>query len=255
MSFFTQNPPGAVSETLSAGASEAYPIIRGITVDLWPTAINFLVAIISIAFLNLWMAGGLTIMIIAYAALAVWRTRINRKREERIRPYTEKQTRNWITALTYQDLIKQFSRQEDTEAELAILYKEIVEINRQRAVAMTWIWMGQEFLWKLAVVMVYGYGGYLVLVTKTLKIGDLILFVAFMDRAMGPLSYILDIYDNMQVGLVSVERMFKIWDKPIEVKDEPNAGKLIIDKATVRFKNVNFYYRDKNQISLMSNCS
>ena len=244
MPYFYTNAPGAIAEKINAGLREAFPAIQIIMADVWPTLVKFLIAVVTISFINKWIALGLAVVMVAYSILALWRTKINKAAEEHYRKSTEESGKRWIGAITYQELIKQFAREDDVEAEMMVIYKNMIDRQRQRFIVTSWIGLAQEFMWKLVVGFVYGYGGYLVIAEKSLAVGDLILFIAYMEKAMNPLSYVLSLYDRMQTNLVSIRRMLTVWDTPVEVKDADGAPDLAVAEGAVEFKNVTFFYRD-----------
>lgn len=244
MPFFYRNSPGALAEKINSGIRETFPVVQIVLVEIWPTIFKFFVAVIAISFINKWIAMGLAVVMVGYGALSVWRSRINKKAEEHYRKQVEENGRVWINAISYQELIKQFAREEDMVAELALIFRELFRVQKARYILTSWIDIAQELMWKVVVFFVYGYGGYLVLTQKSLTVGDLILFVSYMDRAMSPLSYVLRLYDQMQTGLVSIRRMLTVWDTPIDVKDIEGAKDIVTTKGEVELKNITFYYRD-----------
>ncbi|HMK84209.1 MAG TPA: ABC transporter ATP-binding protein, partial [Candidatus Bathyarchaeia archaeon] len=95
----------------------------------------------------------------------------------------------------------------------------------------------------LGIVMVYLYGGNLIVSASTiLTIGDLTLFARYMLRLAMPLrdlSMLIGQWINAASGL---ERVHAIEDGPKETEDRPDAADLKIAQGRVEFKNVTFGY-------------
>jgi len=95
----------------------------------------------------------------------------------------------------------------------------------------------------LGITFIYLYGGSIIVSQPLiLTIGGLTLFTRYMMRLSFPLrdfSMISGTWINASAGL---ERIQEIMDSPVEVKDEPNAQEITIEKGEVEFKNVTFGY-------------
>jgi ABC-type multidrug transport system fused ATPase/permease subunit len=77
-----------------------------------------------------------------------------------------------------------------------------------------------------------------------LMVGDLILFISYLNRVLGPLGSVMQIYDSIQVGMVSVQRLFKLWDYPDNVTDTPDAKPIQVTDGSIEFKRVSFSYKN-----------
>lgn len=72
-------------------------------------------------------------------------------------------------------------------------------------------------------------------------------FMSFLTAAMSiyrPLKSVTNINNNLQDGLASAERTFKLIDQPATIKDNKNAGELKVTKGQIEFKDVSFNYGD-----------
>ncbi len=258
MPFFYKTPPGALVEQIGPGTRESFPIIEIILVEIWPIFIRLVLAITAIAVINSLMGVMLGVLMVLYAVVSLYKSRVNASYEEKIKPYFEASGKVLMQSITYQELIKQFTREEDFEAEAFAITRIVLEKRRQQAIYRVTYAFIQELLWKIAEVLALGYGGYLVVVEKSLSVGDLVLFMAFIERAMGPLSGLMNSYDQIQSNLVSVRRMLKVWDTPSEVEDKPDAKNLKIKKGEVEFRNVTFEYSSpsgKKPVTVFKNFS
>jgi ABC-type multidrug transport system fused ATPase/permease subunit len=99
----------------------------------------------------------------------------------------------------------------------------------------------------LGITLVYVYGGNLIASPGALlTIGGLTLFTRYMMRLSFPLrdlSTLSGVWINASAGL---ERVYEMMDTPIDVKDNPDAREIPIEKGKVEFKDVTFgYVKDK----------
>jgi len=95
----------------------------------------------------------------------------------------------------------------------------------------------------LGITLVYVYGGNLIASPASmLTIGGLTLFTRYMMRLSFPLrdlSMLSGVWINASAGL---ERVYEMIDRPVDVKDAPNAREITIEKGKVEFRNVTFGY-------------
>lgn len=86
-------------------------------------------------------------------------------------------------------------------------------------------------------------GGQLVL-GETLTIGELVLFIALIDRFFEPIRDLSQQYNVLQAAMVAGERIFEVLDVEPEVRDKPDAHLLPAIAGRVDYSNVKFGYGD-----------
>ncbi|MBS1507542.1 MAG: ABC transporter ATP-binding protein [Bacteroidetes bacterium] len=102
----------------------------------------------------------------------------------------------------------------------------------------------ENMLTRLSSALVLGYGGYLTL-EHQLTPGDVVMFVAYLDRLYGPIDSLASLWVNLQQNVASIARAFKLVDHRHEEKrgeDWP------IKHGKVEFKNVRFGYTKEREI-------
>jgi len=167
--------------------------------------------------------------------------------QKKYRNSMEKSGRIVMENLFHYQLIKEFSRHDYEELRLKKTFDRGLSVIKRQERVLRGIGVIREVVAILANLWVYGYGGYLVLGGK-LSIGDLILFVAYLARVFDPLGWLTQIYDQLQVGFVSIGRLFKIWDIKPSVDDIPNAKSLKVSAGEVRLEKIGFaYHTSKRQ--------
>ncbi|MDQ3394538.1 MAG: ABC transporter ATP-binding protein/permease [Bacteroidota bacterium] len=105
-----------------------------------------------------------------------------------------------------------------------------------------------QFVGVLVVAALLFYGGRLVLNDQSdIKASEFITFLILYSQIMPPAKSISIAFSAIQRGLASGERIFKVIDTPIEIKDIDGATPIKDFKEGIRFNNVSFAY-DKELI-------
>ena len=102
----------------------------------------------------------------------------------------------------------------------------------------------ENVLTRISSTMVLGYGGYLTLENR-LTPGDVVMFVAYLDRLYQPIDALSSLWVELQQNVVSVTRAFKLIDNNVE---EKKGSELKITKGLIEFKNVHFSYVPEREI-------
>lgn len=90
------------------------------------------------------------------------------------------------------------------------------------------------------------YGGTLVLEgTNGLQASSFIAFIAIFSQVLRPAKAIVTALSTIQIGQASGERIMEILDRPVEIKDSPDAKPMKPFENRIEFKNVSFGYSDK----------
>lgn len=85
-------------------------------------------------------------------------------------------------------------------------------------------------------------------ISGSMTLGDLVLINAFMLQLYMPLHFLGFVYREIKHSLADMERMFTLLDENREIKDKPDAHVLDTNHATIRFRDVHFYYEPDRQI-------
>jgi len=97
------------------------------------------------------------------------------------------------------------------------------------------------FLSSLSIALVAWFGGRLVF-NESLSLGELVLFVALIDRFFAPIRDLSQQYSSMQSAMAAGERIFEVLDVEPEVQDKPDAYRLPAVEGHVEYNNVVFGY-------------
>ncbi len=112
-----------------------------------------------------------------------------------------------------------------------------------------------EWISLAAVSLVLAVGGYLV-TSGNIGLGTLTTFILYSQRLFEPLRQLAERFTQIQGGLTAVERINELLDEEIQIQDSISANNFSKDAQTVNkqfkgkieFKNVNFFYKEGEQI-------
>src|ERR1700748_3662006 len=96
----------------------------------------------------------------------------------------------------------------------------------------------------LSTALVFGYGGYLTLQNR-LTPGDVVMFVAYLDRLYGPIDSLASLWVELQQNIASIARAFRLLEKDVE---EKTAKQLTITDGRIEFRDVRFSYTDEREV-------
>src|SRR6266550_3154238 len=102
-----------------------------------------------------------------------------------------------------------------------------------------------ELIQTIGIALIVWYGGGQVL-RSTLSVGALIAFFQYAQRFYEPISDLSEKYNILQAAMAASERIFKLLDTPVQIKDE---GALTLDHfESLEFRNVWFAYNGQDWV-------
>lgn len=147
-------------------------------------------------------------------------------------------------------VIKAFNNSDD----MVERYKEISMDEFQKSYKSTKIKAKvspiNEVITTIMVLLVASYGGYQILVAKTMSAGDLISFVTALGLMSQPLKRLVNKNNDLQEALPSADRVIEILDVPVEQDHYGEEKELNGKIETMSFNNVSFHYDDSQELIL-----
>ena len=145
-------------------------------------------------------------------------------------------------------VVKGFAREDDEIAKFAAANRRIRE--------------GKEFIfWKLSVfqplvgllshlnlLVLLGYGGYLVMQGEILLGEGLFVFANLLNQFATQIGQIANISNTIQSSLTGAERVFEVLDAPVEIATPPQAVRLPRARGALRFEEVEFAYHPEHDV-------
>ena len=98
-----------------------------------------------------------------------------------------------------------------------------------------------EFLGGIATAAALTYGGYRIM-CGTLTVGDFVVFLIAIGAADQPMKSLANLNLRLQMGIVSMNRVFAIMDQIPKIVDKPNAKIFEARKGIIKVDNIKFNY-------------
>lgn len=111
----------------------------------------------------------------------------------------------------------------------------------------SYFWPFVDMTAVVGTVVVLWYGG-LQVAHGTLSLGTLVAFIAYVGQFFGPIRNLSQIYRMVQRAMAGGERIFRLLDTEISIKDKPDAIELPPIKGAVEFKDVYLAYEGDDHV-------
>jgi ATP-binding cassette, subfamily B, bacterial len=98
------------------------------------------------------------------------------------------------------------------------------------------------FLSRINMMVLLGYGGWLVTQDRLALGTGLIVFAGLLEQFSGQINNVVNVVNSVQQSLIGARRVFEILDAPITVRNAPDAVRRPKLEGAVRFENVSFAY-------------
>ena len=89
-----------------------------------------------------------------------------------------------------------------------------------------------------------------VLVNQSISSEDFIRFILLLFSVLGPIKNLGNVFNELQNGLASADRVFSIIDIKSDIHDNDDAIHVENFQDNITFQNVNFYYDNKSEMIL-----
>jgi ATP-binding cassette subfamily B protein len=176
-------------------------------------------------------------------ALSAWHTRRTQPEYAQNRTLVEKMVQTFVESIQGIAVTKAFGREaEDRQrfeaANNAVLAQQHVIFWRVSLFS-----PAIGFLTRINMMVLLGYGGWLVIQGRLPLGTGLWVFVGLLEQFSGQVNNVATIVNSVQQSLIGSRRVFEILDAPVEVKSAPTAVRRPKLGGDVRFDHVSFAYR------------
>jgi ATP-binding cassette subfamily B protein len=148
-------------------------------------------------------------------------------------------------------LVKLFGRMSQEDSEFGARAGRVRDTGVRIAMNNQVFFSALTLVAALAMALVYGLGGVLV-VEGQLTVGTLLALAALLGRLYGPLTGLSNVRVDVMTALVSFERVFEVLDLEPLVKEAPEAKQLPREPLAVQLDGVRFRYPSADEVSLAS---
>ena len=243
LSFFSRRPSAAIAKQIDQ-SEEVTGVVNGFSQQILPELIS-LTGILAIMFWqNVALATVALITIPAYVLIA-WHSA--RKLESGLADYYSRweevssRIQDGLTGIKTVKLSGSEDREVDRlRAVAGSAYKDYIKRAQLSNKYVFW----ETMLSHLSTALVFGYGGYLTLENK-LTPGDVVMFVAYLDRLYGPIDALASLWVELQQNVASIARAFRLLDNG----EEEKAGhQLKLTEGRIEFRDVHFSYTGEREV-------
>ena len=138
-------------------------------------------------------------------------------------------------------VVHSFVRERENQRYFRILNGNNLSASLDAAKYSSMLFPTVNFLAAASTAMITYVGGRMIF-GESLSLGQLVLFIAMIDRFFAPIRELSQQYSTMQSAMAAGERIFEVLDVEPEVKDAPNAKQLPPITGKVDYNNVQFGY-------------
>ncbi|CAN5793762.1 ABC transporter ATP-binding protein [soil metagenome] len=142
-------------------------------------------------------------------------------------------------------VIQSFAHEKESINEFDRLNDANLDANVRAAKLSAVLFPTVMFVEALATALVIYFGGRFLLGGGSFTIGELFIFVAYIQRFYEPIRELAMRYNMAQRAMAAGERIFEVMDAEVEIQDKPGATDLPQITGRVDFNNVRFGYGDE----------
>jgi len=241
MKFFDENPAGNLMSRLTNDIDTINQAVSQNIISLIASVLSMAGIMITMFVLNAWLALASLLVV----PIMIWFTRFVAKYSAKGFRRLQKDLGelNSITEETFsgQKVIKAFRRK---DVVTRIFNHKNLELFHSAIYANTYALLLMPLtnvLGNFFVVVLASLGGWLAL-KGLVSIGIIATFITYGQNFINPLRQVANLYNNVQAALAGAERVFDIFDTPVETPDSDEPLEFGSVKGDVNFSNVNFGY-------------
>lgn len=138
-------------------------------------------------------------------------------------------------------VVRSFRRERSEYKEFAASQDTMIRKQQYTAVLARFLSTGWGVFVPAIGVMIVWYGGTLVL-KKQLSVGDLVMFQTFILMIIGPITQMIDSFQNLQQNLGALDRVIDVLEQKTDMPDKPGAISAENSHGELELRNVKFGY-------------
>ncbi|HUE64205.1 MAG TPA: ABC transporter ATP-binding protein/permease [Rhizomicrobium sp.] len=242
MRFHLERKTGGLSRVIERGTKGIDTLLSFALFSIFPTILLLVFySVILLVELNVWVALSTIIMVIAYTwfTFAITRWRIAFRREMN-QSDTDANTKAVDSLLNF-ETVKYFNNEKHETRRFDASMEKYARASIQSQISLSILNTGQ------ATIMALGLGAVMALTAwgiahSQFSIGLFVAGNAILIQLYQPLNLLGTVYREITQGLVDMEAMFRLLNRPQEVQDKPGAKPLIVSGGEIRFEDVIFAY-------------
>jgi ATP-binding cassette subfamily B protein len=247
--FFDSNETGSIINRVTGDVQNVRLFVDGVILQ----TVVLILSLSVYLFYMLHIHVQLTLACLASTPLLALLTWIYMKKVRPASMKTRELTDDMVRTLTENiqgvQVVKGFAREPEEVAKFA-------EANHNVREQQNWtFWLTSvfspliSFIPQFNMVVLLGYGGYLLTHDPSFTLGQgIIVFAGLLRQFEAQVTNIATIANSAQQSLTGAQRVFEILDAPVEIKNKPDAIRLPRATGSLRFENVTFRYREQEPV-------
>lgn len=246
--FHLQRRTGGLSRIIERGTKGIETVVRFTILASFPTVLEFIfmAGVVGYHF-NMTYLAVIVVMIVLYVVFTImasnWRIAIRRQMND---ADTEANSKAVDSLLNY-ETVKYFSNEQMESSRFDESMEGYEGAAVKTATSLAWLNFGQTLIFSTGMVVCMAMSANAVM-AGTQTLGDFVLINALLIQLYIPLNFIGSIYREIKQGFVDIEAMFNLLSVAPEVEDKPDAPKVVVKDATIRFEDVRFHYDENRAI-------
>ncbi len=239
LSFFTQQPSGAIARQIDQ-SDQVAPLYSAVTREIWSELFMAVAILIVMMSVNMQLSIVVLVALLVYALVTLHMTRrLETHLEEYYGLWDEVSGRIQEAVAGIKTVRLHANENYETERTAGVI-KNAFQTYLARKQVETRYTFAQNTLINLSKGMVLYLGGMKAL-EHQLTPGDVVMFVAYLDRIYSPVYNLTALYSVIQRHVVALHRAFRLLD--VEEEKGREGRPLQITEGRVEFRNVEFEYR------------
>ncbi len=241
LAFLSKQPTGRLVTRLTNDIQNMYEMFTSVLVTLFNDLLRLLGILIVLFVLNPRLALVMSIFVPLALILTVGFSRLAREKFRAIRSQLSRINSFVQESVSGISIIQLFGRQHLWYQKFADLSREYLHRTlKQIRLFAAFMPLTELMSWS-AVALILLYGGYQV-IGRTLTIGELIAFIAYMRLFFQPLRELAQKYSIVQSALASAERIFAMLDTRREIVETEVPAQIENPAGSLRFDSITFGY-------------
>jgi ATP-binding cassette, subfamily B, heavy metal transporter len=248
LAFHLDRATGGISRDIDRGTNGISFLMRFMMFNIVPTLFEIIMVAAIFAFAFSWWYALITFVAVGiYIAFTIITTEWRNKFVREANQADSTTSTRAVDSLINYETVKYFNN-EKYEAETYDSFLANWETaklkNRMSLLALN---SGQALIIALAITAMMWMAAQSVL-DKTMSMGDLVMINAYMIQLFIPLNFLGFVYREIRRALTDLENMLALLKRDAKIVDAANAQPLQIQRAEVRWNNVNFSYNPERPI-------
>lgn len=142
-------------------------------------------------------------------------------------------------------IIKIFSKEDDVYGEFSSINDDVTRLGIRETLVGRWFIMTIQTFTSIGPMMIYLFGGLILIHYGDITIGGIVMFVNLVGRLYGPINTFANIHVDIVRSMALFERIFQYLDLKNDIEEIKAAVDVEKINGKITFNNVKFSYDDK----------